>query len=67
MLTVPKTNKEARITYISQELFGVELLDGAGFFSVLDGLGILLAPMKAIGSRVNDSISQEQHMQLCID
>ncbi len=67
MLTVPKMNNEARITYISQELFGVELLDGAGFFSGLDGSGILIAPLKAIGTRVKDSISQEQHMQLCTD
>ena len=67
MLTVPTMNKDARITYISQELFGLELLGGAGFFSGLVGSDIRFAPLKAIGNRVNDSIALKQHTQLCTD
>ena len=43
MLTAPMINKEARTTYISHELFGAELLEGAGFFSGLVGSDILIA------------------------
>ena len=50
MLTVPMMIKKARTTYISHELFGLELFDGAGFFSDLVGSGILLAPLKALGN-----------------
>jgi hypothetical protein len=58
ILTAPTMNNEARTTYINQVLFGLELAEGAGFISGLDGSGILLVPLKANGIGVNDSISQ---------
>ncbi len=57
ILNAPTMNNDAKTTYISHELFGVELLGEAGFFSGLVGSDILLVPLKALGGGVNDCIS----------
>lgn len=41
ILNAPTMNSDAKTTYINQELFGVELLEEAGFFSGLVGSDIL--------------------------